>query len=63
MSSLDGEEKEAEQVTMTMDERKAKLEQLRTKMVSCPGCLVLVVHSTTAFIYKSQSCFTHRGIC
>ncbi|KAG2345346.1 SYF2-domain-containing protein [Suillus weaverae] len=34
MSSLDGEEKGAEEVTMTMDERKAKLEQLRAKMRS-----------------------------
>jgi hypothetical protein len=59
MSSSDGEEKEVEQATMTMDERKAKLEQLRAKMVSGPACLVLFVHSTTAFIYESQSCFPH----
>ncbi|KAG1825509.1 SYF2 splicing factor-domain-containing protein [Suillus subaureus] len=34
MPSLDGEEKAAEEVTMTMDERKAKLEQLKAKMRS-----------------------------
>jgi hypothetical protein len=59
MSLSDGEEIGAEQVTMTMDERKAKLEQLRAKMVSGPACLVLVVHSTTAFIYESKSRFPH----
>ncbi|KAG1828607.1 SYF2 splicing factor-domain-containing protein [Suillus variegatus] len=34
MSSLDGEEKAAGEVTITMNERKAKLEQLRAKMRS-----------------------------
>jgi hypothetical protein len=59
MSLLDGKEEVAEEATMTMDERKAKLEQLRAKMVSGLACLVLIVHSTTAFIYESQSCFPH----
>lgn len=37
MASDSGEEKTAEEGTMTMDERKAKMEQLRAKMVRGPG--------------------------
>jgi hypothetical protein len=62
MASRDGsEEKQAEQEAMTMDARKAKMEELRAKMVRSPSQLrtLYIVHSATAFIDESEPRFPH----
>jgi pre-mRNA-splicing factor SYF2 len=43
MASDSGEEKTAEEGTMTIDERKAKMEQLRAKMVRGPLFIILLI--------------------
>jgi hypothetical protein len=43
MTSDNGEEKIAEEGTMTIDERKTKMEQLRAKMVRGPLCIILLI--------------------
>jgi hypothetical protein len=43
MTSDSGEEKTAGEGTMTIDERKAKMEQLRAKMVRGPLCIILLI--------------------
>jgi len=54
MSSLDDDDKAAGEGTMTMDERKAKMEQLRAKMVRGSACLLLLPYSLCYSVHRRK---------